>query len=545
MNCNWDASNFLIFSGNGAPLIYYSHLTAISLFIGLLIFTLLKSKDWPRTPFRYIAIAYIVWLFCDLVLWMNEKPTHIMFFWTVINLVEPLIFVAAYSYFFEFATKKPMPIKNRWYILALLIPTLIMAPMGLSAIGFNLTNCDRDVVEGIAAYYNYALEALFLLLVVTKGMRLMVSKQYEMQKSKLILATLAISFLLFSFLIANLSGTLTGDYVTSQYGHIAVPIFAAFLAYITIKYESFEPKILLIDTLVASLFVLLLSLLFVENNNYQIYANIVAFLIAIPLGYTLSKNIRHEVNTRKKIQLLADDLAAANVQLTDLNRQKSEFVSFASHDLKSPINIIKQFASLIADGTYKEPQKIQETVNKIKVNADRATALVDDFLDIRKIEEGHMDYAFEIKDIVSFVKAATEEYAPLAKAQKNIEVSFATSVAKANVKMDATRLRQVIQNLLSNSLKYSEKGFIKVTITEEQCTILITVKDTGLGMDKALLPILFEQFHRDASVAKKIQGTGLGLYISKQIVLAHGGEIWAESEGKGMGSTFTVRLPKA
>lgn len=315
--------------------------------------------------------------------------------------------------------------------------------------------------------------------------------------------------------------------------------------YAIAKHHLLNAKLIATETLTFALAATTLLEVILSNSTAQIIFRSGVFLLVLAIGVVLIRSVRREVEQRERLEVLTKELSAANEKLKELDVQKSQFLSFASHDLKSPINIIKQFATLIADGTYKEPAKVAETIQKIKDTADRATHLVDDFLDIRKIEEGHMDYTFEAKDIVPFVKGITEDYAPLAKAQKNIAVSFESVVASANVKMDTTRLRQVVQNLLSNSVKYTEAGWIKVSLVEEQKSILISVKDSGLGMDKQLLPILFEQFRRDPSVAKKIQGTGLGLYISKQIVIAHGGEVWAESEGKGFGSTFFVRLPKA
>jgi len=323
-----------------------------------------------------------------------------------------------------------------------------------------------------------------------------------------------------------------------------LPIFIA-SAYAILRHHLFSIKIVAAETLTFLLLVASIMSAIASTSLFSIMLNVTVAIFILLFGILLIRSVLKEIEQRERAEKLTLELSAANEKLKELDKQKSQFLSFASHDLKSPINIIKQFATLIADGTYKEPAKVAETIQKIKSTADRATHLVDDFLDIRKIEEGHMDYTFETKDIVAFVKGSAEDYTPLAKSEKNIEVSFESKFASANVKMDTTRLRQVIQNLLSNSLKYTEAGWIKVLLTEEQKSVLITVKDSGLGMDKQLVPILFEQFSRDPSVAKKIQGTGLGLYISKQIVIAHHGEIWAESEGKGFGSSFFVRLPKA
>jgi signal transduction histidine kinase len=243
---------------------------------------------------------------------------------------------------------------------------------------------------------------------------------------------------------------------------------------------------------------------------------------------------------------LYQQIQASNRQLKVLNQQKSDFIKVASHDLKSPVALIKQWASAILDGTFSKPDEIRMKLEKIKTTADRSIQAVDDVLDITKIDEGRIEYDLQKTDLIPLLKEMTDDHASRARAEKGIDMHVsAQSVATAPVRIDVIRIRQVFQNLLDNSYKYTEKGSIVVTVTEEQKSFLVSVKDTGLGMSKELLPVLFEQFRRDPSVAKKIQGTGLGLFISKQFVLGHGGEIWAESAGKGTGSAFFVRLPKA
>jgi signal transduction histidine kinase len=116
-----------------------------------------------------------------------------------------------------------------------------------------------------------------------------------------------------------------------------------------------------------------------------------------------------------------------------------------------------------------------------------------------------------------------------------------TSPEKIILKADEQKLRQVIQNLIENAIKYTDKGFVKVELKEDKDSVLISVIDSGRGISKELLPNLFKQFSRDSSV-KKIQGTGLGLYIAREIIKDHHGKIWAESEGEGKGAMFCVRM---
>ncbi len=540
--CDFEGAQYLFFGPNASPVILYSHLPILIISLLLALFVHRKNRTALSSQILAGMLAiFAIWVFCDSVFWGSNRSDLIMFVWSAIILIEPLVYITAGYLFNTLATGKDISFKSKLLFAALYIPLVLLGPTQYILASFDITTCLAN--ETIFSYYTYIIEIFMVCAIAISAIR-----HYKMAENKARKEILFLSFGLLLFLLAfswgNIVGSFSEDWVLGQYGLFGMPIFIGFLVYSIVKFKTLKIKVLSTEALVVALCTLIgAELFFVQSTSNLVLVGI-TLTLALFFGAFLIKSVRREVEQREKLEILTKQLKSANEQLKVLDEQKSQFLSFASHDLKSPLNIIKQFASLIADGTYKEPEKIQETIQKIKTTADRATGLVDDFLDIRKIEEGKMDYNFEIKDIVSFVKGCTEDYAPLAKGQKNIDITFETKVAKADVKMDTTRFRQVVQNLLSNSLKYTEKGWIKVLLTEEQKSVLITVKDSGIGMDKELLPVLFEQFRRDPGVAKKIQGTGLGLYISKQIVRAHGGEVWAESEGKGFGSTFYVRLPK-
>lgn len=543
MKCDWDVAKFLIFSSNGDPLIYYSHLTSIVIFVGLLGFTFLRLKQWPRGPLQLMASSYIVWLFCDLVLWGNEHIEHILFFWTVTNLVEPLIFISAYAYFAQFVDGKPLSKRVLWIIFLLLLPTFIMAPLGLSVLGFDYTNCDRNVVEGIAAYYNYFLEALFLGVILLRTIIIFIRRKYIGHRFRLVLIALGTSLLLTSFLVANFLGTFTGDYVTSQYGHIAVPIFAIFLAYIAIKYESFEPRIMLIDTLVAALVIVLLSLFFVRAPVYQTYADIIAFILVIPLGYTLMTGIRKETAQRKRIELLAQDLQTANDRLKQLDQMKSEFLSVASHQLRAPLTAIKGYISNITENLYGQvPESLNEPLSVIQESTRVMTSSIEDYLNVSRIEQGRMKYDMSSVNVTALAKRATEEMLPVA-LKKSLSLEFVDS-PDVTVNADFGKIKQVFSNLIDNAIKYTEQGKVTVSITKTETAMRFMTQDTGIGIAADEIDGLFAKFTR-ARDANKVNttGTGLGLYVAKNLVEGQGGKIWVESDGPGKGSRFIVELP--
>lgn len=537
MNCEWDIAKLLIFSSNGEPFIYYSHLTSIAIFLGLVGFTFLKLRQWPKTTFRLMAVSYVIWLFCDLVLWANDSPANIIFFWTIINLVEPLIFVFAYAYFYEFIENKAISVKGRWMIFILLLPTLIMAPIGLSVVGFDYTSCDRNVVEGIAAYYNYFLEALFLILTATKTTLMLFSKTHIGTKGKLLSLSAGTLLLMFSFLIANYLGTVTGDYVTSQYGHIAVPFFAAFLAYITIKYEAFEPRILLIDTLVGSLFILLLSLLFVRVQNYQIYANIVAFIIMIPLGYSLVTGIRREVRARKEIQDLANNLEV-------VNKQQIVLIHFVTHQVKGFVAKSRNIFSMMLEGDFGQLPDSMKAIAEEGFKSDtKGVSTIQEILNASNIKSGKVTYANIPVDLCEVTKEVMADLKPVAEG-KGLALSFTCSDTVPTIAGDRLQLLNALKNLIDNSIKYTVKGEVNVILEKGDSIVRVIVKDTGIGITEEDMKNLFtEGGHGKDSQKINVDSTGFGLFIVKNIIEAHHGRVWAESPGEGKGSRFVVELP--
>lgn len=552
--CEWDTAKFLIFSSNGIPLIYYSHITTIIIFTGLFFLTFRNLKNFPKMPFRLMAISYIIWLFCDLVLWANEIIPHVMFFWTIINLIEPLIFLFAFVFFLSLIEQRKLYLKEKWILFALILPTLFMAPLGLSTVGFDYTTCDRNVVEGIAAYYNYFLEGLFLFLIILKTIISLFSKKFKDQRAKIGMVSFGVSFLLLSFLTANFLGTFLVDYDISQYGHIAVPIFAIFLAYIAIKFESVEPRILVIDTLVTSVIILIISLFFAEDENYRRFITGLTLILSLPMAYSLVKNIRKEVSSRKKIENLAHELEKSNLSLADANEKlkgldklKTEFLSLASHQLRSPLTAIKGYASMLDEGSLGKLTKEQDTAAKrIYASAQGLVNLVEDLLNVSKIEQGGMKFEFMQVELAKQVQELAGEMRIPA---ENKKLVLTVSIPEGDsfvTTADPVKIKQVFLNIVDNSIKYTPSGSVTVGLARDnKNNIVFTVKDTGVGISPETRASLFEKFSRGEAGKLNTGGSGLGLYLASQIVKAHNGTIDVQSEGVNKGTTFIVTLPSA
>ena len=316
------------------------------------------------------------------------------------------------------------------------------------------------------------------------------------------------------------------------------------MGYAILKHRLLNVKAITTEILTFAILSVSLFEVLTASNFWQLLFKIGAFSLLFLFGVFLIKSVLKEVEQREKLEVLTKELVSANEKLKELDHLKSQFLSFASHQIKTPLAAIKGFASLICDGSYGEcPPGVNETSRKIGEAANRMISLVNEFLDLRKIEEGKMSYTFTKIDGVKMVANIIDELKPLAQAKK-LDLSFESEVSPGQINADEQRIRQVFQNLIENAIKYTDSGFVKVGVKSENNSFVFSVSDSGHGLEKELLPGLFEEFRRaGSSDTKRIEGTGLGLFIAKQIVVGHKGEIWAESEGPGKGSKFFVKLP--
>ncbi|OGF68656.1 hypothetical protein A3H65_01725 [Candidatus Giovannonibacteria bacterium RIFCSPLOWO2_02_FULL_45_14] len=327
-------------------------------------------------------------------------------------------------------------------------------------------------------------------------------------------------------------------------------IFLAFIAYSITRQNLFNIKLIATELLVFSLWIFLLVRIFLSDvlRDQLIDGSLLALVIFF--GILLIRSVLHEVRQREEISKLAEDLRKANSELKRLDQLKSDFVSLASHQLRTPLTVIKGYISLIQEGTFGQIQdKLADALRKIYISNETLINLVGDFLNLSRIESGKMKYMFEPIAAEEMIQSVFEEFKEVVK-DKKLELRYEKpTVPLARAMLDRDKFRQVIMNLVDNAIKYTPSGFVTLKLEEEKTSggaknILFSVSDSGVGMSKEDLDGIFKRFARGEGGSKvNTSGLGLGLYLAKRIVTDHGGEIWATSDGPGKGSTFWVRLP--
>jgi len=255
------------------------------------------------------------------------------------------------------------------------------------------------------------------------------------------------------------------------------------------------------------------------------------------------RTIARLVSVAKENADLVTELRDNNFQLERANRLKSEFLANVSHELRTPMNAIIGYSKLMLDGLDGELNEQQETdLQRVTTAADNLLGLINGLLDLSKIEAGRMEINVEEVDIGPLAEEVLQLVRPQADA-KGITVTAILEPDAPPVLADRTRIRQVLVNLMSNAVKFTDTGGVTITATSGDGWVTLSVSDSGIGISRDAQSYIFDEFRQaDASTTRKYGGTGLGLAISKRLVALHGGRIWVESNPTG-GSIFSFTLP--
>jgi signal transduction histidine kinase len=258
----------------------------------------------------------------------------------------------------------------------------------------------------------------------------------------------------------------------------------------------------------------------------------VAAIILVIFLMIWNSNLNAEVKRR------TNELQSANEQLKVHDKMQKEFINIAAHELRTPTQAITGYSELLAT----EPENGRMYVHPILRNAKRLQRLSEDILDVTKIESQSLKIAKEEFDLDDVISSIVGDYRSLLfDNEDNINLNIVYEPKSILLKADKERISQVISNLLSNAIKFTtkEKGTIHVTAVKKGSEVVVSVRDTGQGIEPEMISRLFTKFATESSSG----GTGLGLFISKSIIEAHGGRIWAKNHLDGRGATFAFSLP--
>ncbi|MBU2025594.1 hypothetical protein KJ912_02535 [Patescibacteria group bacterium] len=495
-----------------------------------------------------------------------------MFAWSLIILIENIIYVLSLYFVYVFLEKKDVGLRLKLIWALFLLPIILLLPTKFNLLYFDATNCYREVAEGsIATYYTYFLEIFFAIWIIVIGF-LKYRKSEIVFKRQIFWFIAGVLIFLLAFSSGNVIGSFTENWTLAQYGLFGMPVFMAFLAVLIIKYQAFNIKLLTAQALVAALVILVGSqFFFIRSTTNRILTGIGLVLISL-FGWWLVRSVKKENQRNEELSRMNKELNENKRQLEQANRElkklesaKTEFINIASHQLRTPVTVIKGVISLMISGDMDKftSEKRKEFYQAAWIKCRKLGSIIDDILNANALTSHKYtvrDKMAEPINLGEFFTKIIKGFEPEVRERKLELVLENVDKSVPNIYGQKDYLEEAFSNIINNAVKYTPspemtndvrkkragKGIIRVSVErdrENKAWIMVKVKDNGIGIPKKEMPKIFKKFSR-ATNAKNMytDGSGLGLFIVKEIITGHGGRVWVESV-EGRGSTFFVKLP--
>jgi len=314
-------------------------------------------------------------------------------------------------------------------------------------------------------------------------------------------------------------------------GNWTATIYVGIVAYAIIKHHLMDVRIVLTEFFVGLIALLLLiETVTAETVSAGLY-RAGLFVVFCIFGYLLIKSVLNEIKLREKLEIA--------------NNAKSEFVSIASHQLRTPLTAVKGYISLMIEGTYgKLPPELQKPLQNVYESNEKLINLVNDLLDLSRLEAGKIELSPTLTSLEKIVSSIVDDLKINADKKRLYLKLIKPRKPLPEIMIDQPKVRQVVLNIVDNAIKYTKDGGITIKLKKTDSREQIIISDTGIGLAQDEIKNLFQMFSRGAAGAKlHTGGSGVGLHVAKKFIEMHQGRIWVESEGKNKGSTFYIELP--
>jgi signal transduction histidine kinase len=507
-----------------------------------------NPKSITNKTFLWFCLLTIAWGSCNYLSYQIRNLD--VAFW----LLRTSIFIAVWHSLFLFQLLYVFPKEisglPKSYHRGLLPLVIITALLNLTPFTFNeisAVSADGRIIQvengpGIILFTTVIL-ALIISAVVIFIKKIRAKKEITQNQAKPILWGIIVTFtciLVFNFIFPAF---LNNSKFVSLGAFFMFP-FILGVGYSIFRHGFLNVKVISTEILTFLLAVVILLDVINSTDYTSLIIRIAIFILVVTVGILLIKSVMREVQQREQLQILTTKLANANVKLKALDEARAEFISIASHQLRTPPATMKWYvASILAGDFGKLNPELKEGLQKVEQTNNGLIALIEDLLNVSRIERGKMEFLFQPINILEIVRSIYDQLLPHAK-EKGVALTFTEPKIKLPpITADKEKLKQVINNLVDNAIKYTPKGFVRMEIASDAKNILIKVYDSGKGVDPAETKNIFQKYSRGKDAHHHSMGLGLGLYVAKIVIEQHKGKIWVESPGEGKGSTFIVSLP--
>ncbi|MCW1888636.1 MAG: HAMP domain-containing histidine kinase [Candidatus Moranbacteria bacterium] len=547
MFCDFSAPYLFFFSSDAPALLYYSHVPTALFAIVFGIFVYLQNKkELPNKLLLVLTVLFALLNILNLLAWVNIDSRVVTSAWLLSQVVYLTIPILSLYLYQVFVHKRDIKFFTK--ILGGLVIVVFSGAvaLGLTMSSFDLVNCELVETSFLQIYQTTIFSAVFLALLVSFIKMLRENSLSENERKGAVIFTAGLFLFLFMLIFTWQIASVMDNFELEQYGLFGMVIFLGFLGYLIVRFKAFDIKMIGAQALVFSLVVITGSQFFYAKNTTDIVLDLASFALVAVAGYFLIRSVKKEVERKEELEKLSRSLAVANDRLEELDKQKSEFISIASHQLRTPLTAIRGYISLALEGSYgkMDNPEITDLFHKIYTIDLRLSQLVEDLLNVSKIEAGKVQYKWDETSLEPVVRELYDMFIALAK-KKGLSIAYEEPKTPLPIMtLDVNKIKEIVSNLIDNAIKYTEKGGVTISIESDTTVARVVIADTGIGISKEDAERLFGKFIRTETTKKMdTGGSGLGLFVGKTFVEAHGGRVYAESDGVGKGSRFIVELP--
>lgn len=513
------------------PLLFYAYIPAIvaALFFGFYIF----KKDNHSLQSKLllgIAVSFSIWVLNLIFQWTIAYVNIDMFSWQITPFFEILIPILSIYFAYVFLNKKDIPLSTKIIFSFFVFTLAITIPTKFNTLSFDYLNCQANYGD-VYYHFVYIFELLTIFIVdyICIKKFLETPKEELAMKQQAVILAVGSTIFLSIFFLSNILGEFTKTYQINLFGPIGILVFIGFMTFMIVRYGLFHMKLIATQALVLGISILIGSQLFSPSNigdEIITALTLIAFLVA---GFYLIRSVKSEIEAKEALKII--------------NEKQQETMSFITHQIRGVFTTTKAGLSTVIEGSYGPvPPKIMEVMDHMFKSQEEGVNEVQTFLQTQKIESGTVQYGHKPFDLKALVEEDSAKEKTRAES-KGLQYEVQIDNGDFTIEGDKVYLKQVIDNLIDNAIRYTEKGSVKIQLSRKTDTVLYSVKDSGVGIKEEDKKKMFIKYGSGAESRKINPDTkGLGLYFVKIIVVGCGGRIWYETE-VGKGTTFFVELP--
>jgi len=545
----------------------YLVVVAIVNFILAFLIYFQASKTRANKFYSLTVLSAVIWTFCMIILrTIAQDSLVLLYLWSTLLWVATVPIVLFYLYFcMEFSEK--LSSKKKWSIrLVLLIPALLVLSINILYFG---TFKEVFVINGGVGYklnlLHFYIWALYIIGYFSASFALLFKK---IKKAKGIIRV-QLNYVIYGTLLAALFGVIFGIILPlfNSYRYFwlsegAIIIMSILIAYAIFKHHLMNIKVIATEIFSALIVIISLINALLSQSRTEFFLKFGLFIAVTVFSVLLIRGVLKEVRIREKIAKMARSLKRANVELQKLDKAKSEFISIASHQLRTPVSVIKGVASMMIEGDLDNlpAEKKERFIKSLWEKSCKLENIIDDILNATEMSNSKYQVKEEKAELIDseeFIEKIINDFQPIIQERK-IDL-FLEKSSKEFPKIYGQRqyLQEALSNLIDNAIKYTpslgmnsetrgkrnKKGIISISITKKENNVIISIKDNGIGILKEEVPNLFKKFTRGSNARDMYtDGSGLGLFVVKEIIEGHYGKVWLESK-INKGTTFFVSLP--